>query len=667
MGTFTFKWPHHAEEVYVTGTFDNWSKSEQLVQNGDVFEKTVTLPEDSDKVYYKFVVDGDWTTDHTAPREKDHEGNENNVLFAADITKTPAPEAAPPAAIMSAILSTVTPESTTAQLAGAVPLESTKNDQTPPGGYPETPAADLNDDKQKEFKVSPLPATDGAVNPVTLEPGEKIPEGVVAGNINDNVTLDKESYEKSDRIPGLDTAAAAAADAPAPDVNDPEKEFKINPLPATEGALNPITLAPGEKIPDEVTAGNINSHVTLDKESYEKSDRIPGLEDIVLPPVTSNMIPESSLPITGGHDFTINSVSPESTTAALAGQVPLEKKPEEPVVPEIVKESQEKADFPPEASAISEEIKEKAAVEEELLEKVPTAPATSEGTAGEAPEPAKHSKTLAETVVASGTAAIAAAVGTAFAAKQTATDAAIEYSHKLPESVQHQLPAAFQQSAVASTQEKALETISPSVPAEVKESIKEAGTSAEAANNTAAVEGRKEVEAELLKEVEEVKPIEAAVVTEEPKPSEPAPETVSSSVPTEVKESIAEAGTSPEAAASTSAVEDKKEVEAELLEEVKPVEAEAEPSTKTEEVKSTVAPPAPTVEDEVPEVKPATNGTTAAAPEVAPVAAAATPAEPSKAVEAPAAATATAEKKKKNRLSAFISKMKHKVSSKDKA
>ncbi|KAK3682146.1 hypothetical protein B0T22DRAFT_386081 [Podospora appendiculata] len=519
MGTFTFRWPHHAEEVYVTGTFDNWSKSEQLVQNGDVFEKTVTLPEDSDKVYYKFVVDGDWTTDHTAPREKDHEGNENNVLFAADITK--APEAAPPVAIMN----TVTPESTTAQLAGAVPLESTKNDQTPPGGYPETPAADLNDDKQKEFK--------------------------------------------------------------------------INPLPATEGAINPIQLAPGEKIPDEVIAGSINSQVTLDKESYEKSDRIPGLEDIVLPPVTSNMIPESSLPITGGHDFTINSVSPESTTAALAGQVPLAK-PEVPEVPKIVKESQEKADFPPEASAISEEVKEKATVEEELLEKVPTAPATSEGTAGEAaPEKTEHTKTLAETVVASGTTAIAAAVGTAFVAKQTATDAAIEYSHKLPESVQHQLPAAFQQSAIASSQEKTLETISPSVPAEVKDSIAEAGTSPEAATNTAAVEEKKEVEAELLKEV-------------------------------------------------------------------KPVEAAAESSTKTTEEVKPAAPPAPTVEDEAPEVKPATNGTTAVVPkaaEVAPVAS--TTAEPSKAAEVPAATTA--EKKKKHRLSAFISKIKHRVSNKDKA
>lgn len=37
----------------MTGTFDGWSKSEQLDKVGDHFEKTVTLPELTEKVYYK--------------------------------------------------------------------------------------------------------------------------------------------------------------------------------------------------------------------------------------------------------------------------------------------------------------------------------------------------------------------------------------------------------------------------------------------------------------------------------------------------------------------------------------------------------------------------------------------------------------------------------------
>lgn len=44
---------HPAEEVYVTGTFDNWSKSEKMAKVGDSFEKSVELPDTSEKIYYK--------------------------------------------------------------------------------------------------------------------------------------------------------------------------------------------------------------------------------------------------------------------------------------------------------------------------------------------------------------------------------------------------------------------------------------------------------------------------------------------------------------------------------------------------------------------------------------------------------------------------------------
>lgn len=37
----------------MTGAFDNWSKSEQLEKVGDVFEKTVTLSDVSQKIFYK--------------------------------------------------------------------------------------------------------------------------------------------------------------------------------------------------------------------------------------------------------------------------------------------------------------------------------------------------------------------------------------------------------------------------------------------------------------------------------------------------------------------------------------------------------------------------------------------------------------------------------------
>lgn len=44
---------HPAEEVFVTGTFDSWTKSQKLDRDGDVFSKTVQLEHISDKIYYK--------------------------------------------------------------------------------------------------------------------------------------------------------------------------------------------------------------------------------------------------------------------------------------------------------------------------------------------------------------------------------------------------------------------------------------------------------------------------------------------------------------------------------------------------------------------------------------------------------------------------------------
>lgn len=37
----------------MTGTFDNWSKSEKMSKVGDVFEKAVDLPDSSERIYYK--------------------------------------------------------------------------------------------------------------------------------------------------------------------------------------------------------------------------------------------------------------------------------------------------------------------------------------------------------------------------------------------------------------------------------------------------------------------------------------------------------------------------------------------------------------------------------------------------------------------------------------
>lgn len=72
------------------------------------------------KILYKFVVNDQWIIDPEAPQEDDGHGNVNNVLHPHQIKSKASvvPEAL--------TTSSAAPESTTAALAGGVPLESRK-------------------------------------------------------------------------------------------------------------------------------------------------------------------------------------------------------------------------------------------------------------------------------------------------------------------------------------------------------------------------------------------------------------------------------------------------------------------------------------------------------------------------------------------------------------
>jgi hypothetical protein len=348
----------------------------------------------------QFFVDGTWKTDPAAP-EVTEDGYTNNLLPPERITRTElAMSHIDPATV---VMSTVTPASTTADLAKDVPLEkdtrggeardaaissaapdsSTANlakgvplenkggSSSLPGTFPETPHREPSD-----FSVKPLPATDGPGNPIHLKPGEKVPDpsAVTANTVQSTVHDDEELKKKDDQT------------------------FSVSPLPATAGVGNPIHLKPGEPVPDPstFTQNTTTSAVTTDKESFEnggsslsgapaQSPASTGILD--LPPISKNMIPESSLPI--GEDInttgnlpveTISSVAPTSTTAALAAKVPLEPNHRTTGVPEVVKQSQKEAGASPEASASATAVEEKATVEGELKDEIPIEPPTSEGT-----------------------------------------------------------------------------------------------------------------------------------------------------------------------------------------------------------------------------------------------------------------------------------------------
>ena len=531
----------------------------------------------------------------------------NNYLLPEDIIKPPDSTGYPPAGTMSG----VTPQSTTSNLAGNVPKESSQ-DLDLPGSFPETPAAEAS-----EFSVNPLPASTGTGNPVRLQPGERVPDpSTFTSNTVSSTVRDDHSLAKKDE--------------------DPQQTLGVNPLPATSGPGNPIHLNPGEKVPDpsEFTANRMNSAVTQDKESYENSSGAPRLPDVVtpqkerdargggmfnLPGLSDNMIPESSLPMGEGTSaerdpgFTIQSAGPHSTTAELAGKVPLEQQG----VPEIVQESQAKAGFDPEASANQEAVREKTQMEKELESKVPEEPPTAEGTgtkengtpqkkeitggevagmasggvkeaagmasggakeaagmasggakevAGMASGRAKEAASMvaggaraAAGMVAGGATAIAAAAGYTTQAESPEQATSLP-SRGLPPSVQQAIDEMNKGSAIA-----------PTVPDVVQESITKAHQSPEAAASEEMVGEKRAMETEFLQRVKTEETSLGATNNGIP---------IAPTVPDVVQQSIAKAHQSPEAAASAEMVGEKSAMEAEFLKRVKTEEAGVDKTNK---------------------------------------------------------------------------------------
>ena len=410
-------------------------------------------------------MDGDWTTDHTAPQETDESNNVNNVLLPEKVLNSHSSSG--PAA--TGIMSGVTADSTTVGLAKNVPKESEKSEQEirPESASsdlpPETPFHDAN-----EFAVDPLPATSGIGNPVNLQPGEKVPHSnTLTDNTIQSTVRDDPSLKKS--------------------AEDSEQTFGVAPIPASSGIGNPVSLQPGEKVPhpSTLTGNTINSNVTTDKDSYEKagstnfaaSNGAGGApRDISsMPPVLGTMIPESSLPMGetfGSSDpgFTIQSAGANSTTAALAGQVPLEPRG----VPTVVSESQQEAGVSPEASGSGEAVKEKSAMEKELENKVPEEPPSSEGTSGK------------DTGIAAGVGGVAAGGATAAAMAGSGSKG---------------IPQFVQQSIDEMNKGTSSTPIAPTVPDVVQESVAESNLLPEAAGDKGMVGEKKAVEQQLLKEV----------------------------------------------------------------------------------------------------------------------------------------------------------------------
>lgn len=356
------------------------------------------------------------------------------------------------------------------------------------------------------FSVNPIPATEGAGNPIKLAAGEPVPHH---SNITANTIGSTVHDDKS--LPGYG-----------------EPTFGVAPLPATAGAGNPISLAAGQPVPasSNFTANTVSSTATTDKASYENaSGSAPVLPPVItpeaersakgvgildLPPTSKNIIPESSLPMgtsgVGTYDASPMIASSAGPNTTTAMLAGAVPLQPKTSVPEVVKESQQAAGADPEASAIPAEVAEKSALEKELLAEVPKAPVTSDGTALHSEAPMKVATGVSAGEAAAAVGAAAVAAGGAIAG------------------------------AAYLAKDKAVEATS--------------------GNGTGIATYLPE---SVQKSIADMNAHSAASKT-----------TVDSSVPAEVKESIAESGQSPEAAAYSAPVAEKKAMEKELLAEVKP-------------------------------------------------------------------------------------------------
>jgi hypothetical protein len=509
-----------------------------------------------------------------------------------------------------------------------------------PGAFPETPAFETPADEHPGFSVDPIPATAGSGNPVSLKPGEAVPDSstltnnTISSGVHDDPELkaaDKANEEPTFSVnPIPATTGAGVHDDPelkAADKAAEEPTFSVDPIPATAGAGNPIKLAPGEPVPDAstITGNTVQSTIKTDEASYNASDAVaptapaPAAAEkkdteinpqetglFGVPPAIGTMIPESSLPIGSGATEDVgpgagiltSSVGAGATTAALAGQVPLEPRG----VPEVVKESQQEAHVAPEASANPEAVEEKKELEQELKSKVPEEPPAAESGLP--------------------TGKIAGVVGGAIAGTGAIAVVASERAKNIESDVSAAAKGMTAGNAAA---------LDEGVPEVVKESINEAHVSPEAAANPEAVKEKRAFETQLGSKIA---PSEEA--------GEPAP-TITAATMEKAPQPTSKPTTGLNAPATAPAI--------------------------TEATKEGVEPTAADVAAESTNGIPAT--TTGVATESTPAKSEAGPATPSKKIEstpATPASTATATKtetpdsktgdKKKKRRSVFIQKLK---------
>lgn len=276
-------------------------------------------------------------------------------------------------------------------MAGEQPLEQTRD---LPGAFPETPGASGN----QSLSVNPIPATGGLGNPIQLAPGEPVPDpSTITGNtVESTVRTDRDSYEDSDAIvPAVPAATSPSSGYYGRPPASSSQSANFGRPPSTSHVV-PETLAPtmASVAPGASTTAMAGEQKLEERGVPTTDHRYDDQPERDATEAAASEQPKdesaygrfAGIVAAGAGLFGIgaysaseahassSSVGPDSTTAALAGQQPLEERG----VPSVVSKSQRDANESPEASANPEAVEEKEQMEDELKKSVPEEKPTSE-------------------------------------------------------------------------------------------------------------------------------------------------------------------------------------------------------------------------------------------------------------------------------------------------
>ncbi|KIO30523.1 carbohydrate-binding module family 48 protein [Tulasnella calospora MUT 4182] len=210
-----FYWFGPANEVTLTGSFDNWARSVHMEKTLAGFSAKVKLPY-GQKVDYKYVVDGQWAVNEDFPTTYDWQGNINNYIITPNEPEpvpelpkalpTPPPELVIKAPSSPANDGPVTPINLPAPVAAVTPME------VPPSA------------------VSPHP--DLSVDPIV---GRSIVESIVAATKPEETPKE----EKAEEIVQAAVVDETKVEAPKP-AEPKAEESKAEESKAEEPA--PVTV-----------------------------------------------------------------------------------------------------------------------------------------------------------------------------------------------------------------------------------------------------------------------------------------------------------------------------------------------------------------------------------------------------------------------------------------